>query len=257
MAGRPGDVSAAVECRDVSFAYGRTEVLQGINLTAGGGITGLLGPNGAGKSTLLEILATVKAPKTGTVQVAGVEASGGSNIKAIRRRLGYLPQRFDLMMWSSCRRNVAYAAWCNGVDPDQADDAALAALAAVDLADRRDVRAGALSGGQRQRLGIACAIAHRPAVLLLDEPTVGLDPGQRLEIRDQLRQYAADACVLVSTHIVEDLAVVASSVVVINHGELSYQGTVEGLAADQSEVDSRFQSPLEAGYLAHLRRSEK
>jgi ABC-2 type transport system ATP-binding protein len=254
VTGLAGEVVAGVECRGVGFAYGRTEVLRGIELKAGVGITGLLGPNGAGKSTLLEILATVKAPKTGSVTVAGVEAAGGSSIRAIRRHLGYLPQRFDLMMWSSCRRNVAYAAWCNGVDPGVADDAALTALAAVDLVDRRDVRAGTLSGGQRQRLGIACAIAHRPAVLLLDEPTVGLDPGQRLEIRDHLRAYAAGACVLVSTHIVEDLAVVASSVVVIDRGVLSYQGSVEGLAAAETEIDSRFQSPLEAGYLAHLRR---
>jgi ABC-2 type transport system ATP-binding protein len=172
-----------------------------------------------------------------------------------RSRIGYLPQRFSLMMGASCLRNAAYAAWCNGVAARAAEDAALEALSMVDLDEKANDKAGRLSGGQRQRLGLACAIAHRPPVLLLDEPTVGLDPAQRIEVRRQLHAVAQTTCVLLSTHIVEDLAQMASRVLVLSGGRIAFHDTVEALASLAGEASSsqpRFSSPVEAGYLSLL-----
>jgi ABC-2 type transport system ATP-binding protein len=243
-----------VSCRDVSFSYGAREALDRVSFNIGLGVTGLLGPNGAGKSTLLNILATVNRPRSGEVVLNGRDpgVGGRRELDRIRASIGYLPQRFSLMMGATCLRNVAYAAWCNGVAPGGVEAAARDALALVDLAGQAGERAGRLSGGQRQRLGLACVIAHRPAVLLLDEPTVGLDPAQRVGVRRHLRRVAEDCCVLLSTHIVEDLVQMASNTVVLASGRVVFEGPVAELARLGSQGASESLSPVEGGYLALL-----
>ncbi|MDR2620912.1 MAG: ATP-binding cassette domain-containing protein [Propionibacteriaceae bacterium] len=236
---------ARLECQEVSFAYGRKLVLDGFSFTLSQGITGLLGPNGAGKSTLLNVLATIRQPRTGTVRYDGV-LGAGKDLGTVRKQLGYLPQRFDLMAGSSCLDNVTYAAWCNGVAAAQCTAAADAALELVNLGAKRKARVRTLSGGQRQRLGIACAIAHSPAFILLDEPTVGLDPAQRIDVRQHLVEIAKTACVLVSTHLVEDLAAMGADAVVIHQGHKVFQGSL----ADMTGVADPDVRTLEASYLA-------
>lgn len=244
--------SAVVDCRDVTFSYGRREVLHGVSLALTAGVTGLLGPNGAGKSTFLSILATVRAPSGGTVVVDGQNLTSREGRMAARRVIGYLPQRFDLMLGSSLRRNAAYAAWTQGVPAERCDEAALESLDLVGLASQADDRAGRLSGGQRQRLGIACAVVHRPEVLLLDEPTVGIDPIQRIEIRRYLRQIARTTAVVVSTHIVEDVAQTASRVLVIDGGRLWFDGSVAELETRGASDGKESASALELGYTATI-----
>ena len=237
--------SAALECHDLAFAYGRNVVLNHFSFALGRGITGLLGPNGAGKSTLLAILATVRRPMAGDVAYGGTVP--GAPIAAVRRQIGYLPQRFDLMTGSTCLDNVAYAAWCNGVDARLCLAAAKTALGVVNLQEKAKTRVRALSGGQKQRLGIACAIAHGPAVILLDEPTAGLDPAQRVDLRGQLLRIASSACVLISTHLVEDLVAMRAGVIVIDRGHRLFQGALLDMVGPDAGIDAL---AVEAAYLA-------
>jgi len=240
-----------VVCDGLTFGYRRTAVLDGVSLRLQTGITGLLGPNGAGKSTLMDIIATQRVPWAGSISIAGHPVETDQQIRWARQRLGYLPQRFDLMAASSCRYNVAYAAWCRGVAPKDCWAAADQALAVVNLGERAADKVGALSGGQKQRLGIACAIAHQPAVLLLDEPTVGLDPAQRIEMRHYLSVIAAQTCVLLSTHIVDDLSLLSAQVIVLDKGAIRFTGSVSDFQA-RATATADGVGTLESAYLAVL-----
>ena len=241
-----------LRCEDITYRYrGRPTVLNSITMSIEPGVTGLLGPNGAGKSTLFSILATLRTSTAGTVTLDG-RSMHGQDRDEIRRSIGFLPQRFDLMRWSSAQRNVAYAAWAQGVPRHECDDAAIRALELVDLADKAGDRTGSLSGGQQQRVGIACAIAHQPRLVLLDEPTAGLDPAQRVQIRHHLATIAEHAIVLLSTHIVEDLALMATKVVVIDNGSVAFDGTVAQLQQLGQLHANDGLSALEAGYVQLL-----
>ena len=218
-----------LELEDVSHSFRDRRALSGVSFSVSAGVVGLLGPNGAGKSTLLNIIATTLPPQSGSVRVAGHDLRSRPARESARREIGYLPQRFSVMGSASCLRNVTYAAWAQGVAPGECEDRAVAALEVVGLADLKDKRARTLSGGQRQRLGIACATAHEPRVLLLDEPTVGLDPVQRAEIRAHLRATAQDRTVVISSHIVEDLERTADRLLVLREGLVVFDGTVRDL----------------------------
>ncbi|MCL1899561.1 MAG: ATP-binding cassette domain-containing protein [Promicromonosporaceae bacterium] len=237
-----GESPTALSVRNLTVGYGRQEVLHGVSLRMAPGVHGLLGPNGAGKSTLFAALVGLMKPRGGSVTFEGPATDGAPSI-------GYLPQRFDLIGSLSALEHVEFAAWTNGVEAAACTAAARVALAAVDLDDRAGVKAKRLSGGQRQRLGIACALAHDPAVVLLDEPSVGLDPMQRTQLRHNLDALGESRIVLVSTHLVEDLAQLADSVFVMLDGRIAFDGTVEELSALVPMPSSRL-SPLEAGYRA-------
>lgn len=213
-------------CSDVSFRYGRTRVLRNVSFAIGRGVTGLLGANGAGKTTLLNVLSTLKRPHGGTVSVAGHDVSTAQGREDARLSLGYLPQRFELMGFSSLEDNVAYSAWSHGLPERLVPRAVDDALAAVGLLDRRAMRARQLSGGQRQRLAIACAVAHRPEVILLDEPTAGVDPMQRANIRELVTRLGAQATVLLSTHIIDDVSRGADRLLIMVGGRIAFAGDV-------------------------------
>lgn len=240
-----------VTITQVSHSYGRRLALQEVSLTLPVGVTGLLGPNGAGKSTLMKLLATATGLQSGEIRF-GERRLGDGPVNEIRRLIGYLPQRFELMEWSTVRRNVAYAAWAHGLAGDALDAAVDAVLTSVDLADRAGSRARSLSGGMRQRLGLACALVHRPAVAILDEPTVGLDPVQRGELRRLITDLGEHSVVLISTHLVEDLAATAEQVVVLHEGRMRFRGSVAELRALGESSTSTHASVLEAGYEASL-----
>ncbi|NLE97451.1 MAG: ATP-binding cassette domain-containing protein [Propionibacterium sp.] len=238
-----------VEVLAVSHQYGKRQGLADASLTLPVGVTGLLGPNGAGKTTLMKLLATALPLQRGTIR-HGELAWTRKNAVDVRRLVGYLPQRFELMEWSTLRRNVEYAAWAQGLSGPSLDGAVDDVLATVDLADRASDRARALSGGMRQRLGLACAMVHRPPVLVLDEPTVGLDPVQRQQLRRTIVQASEQSVVLISTHLVEDLATVADQVVVMREGEVRFTGSLDELRDLGATLADQHASPLEAGYHA-------
>lgn len=242
-------MTLAVECMDVRFSYRRREALRGFTAAFDSGLVGLLGPNGAGKSTLMSILSTLRRPASGSAHVCGVSVEDAAQV---RQLIGFLPQRFDVMGSATVRRNVEYAAWARGIPRADCATAARRALDRTGLTERGDTRARALSGGYRQRLGLACAIVHEPRVLLLDEPTVAIDPVQRIEVRRLLSELAQTSTVLVSTHLVEDIALAGSHVVLVDGGRALFSGTVDELEARGRGLEIQGVSDLEAGYHAML-----
>jgi ABC-2 type transport system ATP-binding protein len=231
---------------NLSHSYGSVRALDGINITIGPGITGLLGPNGAGKTTMLRILATLLPPTSGTARLDGWSTSHDRERVEIRRRLGYLPQDLGLYPRFTVFEFVDYLAMLKELhDPRQRHRRVREALEAVDLQDVAGRKIRTLSGGIRRRVGIAQAIVADPQLLLLDEPTGGLDPEQRVRFRQLVGRLGEHRTILLSTHLVEDVSAICTSVVVLWHGRVLFQGApaelrkrAEGLVWNAQEASS-------------------
>ena len=212
--------------------FGATVALDGIDATFGPGVNGLLGPNGAGKTTLLRILATVLRPDAGEVDAFGLNPLSGDGRLEVRRRLGYLPQEPGFHHQFTAFEFVDYVAilkeWADR-RPRHDEVRRVLSLVGLDAVMHKRIRE--LSGGMRRRLGIAQAFIGQPDLLVLDEPTAGLDPEQRLRFRELLGTEAAGSTVLLSTHQTDDVAALCQSVVVLLDGAVRYAGTPAGLAA--------------------------
>jgi ABC-2 type transport system ATP-binding protein len=212
--------------------HGRTPALRGVDLDLGPGICGLLGPNGAGKTTLLRILATASAPTSGTVHLGGLDPADQADRLAIRRSLGYVPQELGLYGSFSVFDFVDYLAVLKEhLDPERRHDEVRRVLDEVGLGDERSRRIRKLSGGMRRRVVLAQALLGDPALLVLDEPTVGLDPEQRLRFRELVSRHADRRCVVLSTHLTEDVEALCDRVVVLDRGEVTFSGAPAQLAA--------------------------
>jgi len=241
-------VRVSLEC--VSQGYRGHDLFRGITLTLDGGIVGLVGPNGAGKTTLLRTLATVMPPKLGEVLINGVAVQGEADARRARMQVGYLPQRFGAPSGMRLVDFVRYSAWLRGVPSDRQSAAVEVALAAVDLTERGPSRMKSLSGGMRQRAGIACAIVGSPPLVLLDEPTVGLDPGQRLQFRRVIEKLAP-ATVVLSTHLIDDVDAICDRVIVVADGAVLFDGTVAEMAERGTTTDPG-NTRLERAYMSLL-----
>ncbi|MEU9890275.1 ATP-binding cassette domain-containing protein [Sphaerisporangium sp. NPDC051011] len=241
-----------VELRGVGQGYGAREVISGLDLDVRPGVLGLLGPNGAGKTTLLRTLATVAPPTRGALSVCGTPVVSQRAARRVRRHIGYLPQHFGFYPGFTVYDFVRYCAWLRGVPANTIDANTREAIDFVDLSQRSGAKLRSLSGGMIRRCGIASAIVGRPRLVLLDEPTVGLDPAQRLEFRAVLRRLrAANVAVMLSTHLVEDVAAVCDDVVVMRDGRLIWRGDPESLAA-AALPSADGDTPLERGYMSLL-----
>ncbi|MEW1721208.1 ATP-binding cassette domain-containing protein [Streptomyces sp. NPDC093109] len=224
-----------------------------MSFTLGSGVTGLLGPNGAGKTTLLETLVTLLPPADGRVAVLGEELGSRAGRKEVRRRIGFLPQRFGYHPGFTVSEFLTYVAWTKGMEQARARQAVEDATKLVDLDERAGTRMRKLSGGMLQRAGIAAALVHRPELLVLDEPTVGLDPRQRAEFRSLIRRLADTTPVLLSTHLTDDVSAMCGSVLVLAEGNIAFQGTPQRLV-DTGRADDLGDNDLERGYNAILYR---
>jgi len=214
-------------------------------------VTALVGKNGAGKSTFIKAIVGLVRPEEGERTVLGIDVARRRLDHEHYARLGYLPQDFGYVASFTAREFVEYGAWLKRVPKQRLRSAVDEALDAVGLADSADTKMRKLSGGMRRRAGIAQALAHNPDLLILDEPTTGLDPEQRVRFRELIRSVAADRAVLLSSHLIEDVRALAARVLVLDEGELRFNGSVVGL----EERGARFgggDSPLESGYLAVL-----
>lgn len=233
----------------VDFSYGRRSVLKDVSWRLGPGVTGLLGPNGSGKTTLLKLLVGLARPKRGQIDVG----KGTSERKA---RVGFLPQRFSVAGEMRLLDTVVYAAWLNGVPRQDCLHAGRTALERVGLEDLSERRCRSISGGQRQRLGLAAAIAHDPELLVLDEPTVGLDPAQRLNIRQVVAQIGQERTVLLSTHLIEDITYLCRRVGVLAEQRLIFDGDREELEQiiSDNDGDGVLGSDFERAYYALVER---
>ncbi|MFI6038785.1 ABC transporter ATP-binding protein [Streptomyces sp. NPDC051315] len=232
----------------------KTVALDAVDLDLGPGVHGLLGPNGAGKTSLIRVLATVARPDAGRVELLGEDVGEPRRRGPVRRRLGYLPQEFGHYPGFTVREFVAYVAWLKELPAAGTPAAVERAVARVGLGDRIDAKVRTLSGGMVRRVGIAQAIVNEPDVLLLDEPTAGLDPEQRVEFRALLRELGASATVVVSTHLVEDVTAACTEVTLLDAGRVAYRGTPASLTAlGEDTADGVGDNPIERGYTAALR----
>ena len=198
--------------------YRSVHAVRDFTLALGTGILGLLGPNGAGKSTLMRMLATVTKPSSGTIRLDGVNAVTSPD--ALRRTLGYLPQDFGIYPHLSATEFLEYIGALKGV-PRRALRARIEHLLEVlNLSDVRSRALGGFSGGMRQRVGIAQALLNDPHLLIVNEPTAGLDPEERVRLRTLLAEMATDRIIIFSTHICSDVESIATRVAIVNHGML-------------------------------------
>lgn len=202
------------------------QALKDISLTLESpSLIGLVGPNGAGKSTLMKLLVAGLLPTGGTISVDDVPLSRCE--KKLKEKLGYLPQDFGLYDELTVREFLDYMAALKGIRDSKA--AIESAILATGLEEKRKARIKTLSGGQRQRVGIAQALLGTPEFLILDEPTVGLDPEERIRFRNFFSQTAQDKLVLLSTHIIEDVQSVCDRLIVIDQGQILFIGRPEEL----------------------------
>ncbi|MBQ0827819.1 ATP-binding cassette domain-containing protein [Streptomyces tagetis] len=226
-------------------------VLDGLSFGFPSGRTVLLGPNGAGKTTLLAIAASALQPRAGTVAFAGLDPAIRGQLRAYRRQVGWMPQHIAPVPGMTCREQVAYAGWLKGMTRREAWGAAVEALGRVGLAKKADQRASALSGGQLRRVGVAQTLVHDSRLVLLDEPTAGLDPAQRGVFRKVVEQLSESADVIVSTHQTEDLSEVYDHVVVLSEGTIRFSGTVKEFHA-RAPADTASGRWAEGAYAAVL-----
>jgi ABC-2 type transport system ATP-binding protein len=222
----------AVALRDVHVRYGTTSALDGVSFQAGTGVTGLLGPNGAGKTTLLRLLATVAAPDSGQVRLLGGDPGNSAERVGIRRRLGYMPQEPGFHPHFTVFAFVDYIAVLKELTERRRRHTEVRrVLDLVGLTAVRHKKIKALSGGMRRRVALAQALLGEPELLVLDEPTAGLDPEQRLHFRELISNLAERRTVVLSTHQTEDVAALCQHVVVLDKGAVRFAGSPEELAA--------------------------
>lgn len=216
-----------LEIRHVTKRYRDKTAAADVSLTLTAGVWGLLGANGAGKTTLMRMLAGILRPTEGQILCDGVEigALGG----AYREKLGYLPQEFGFYPEFTVQDYLEYMAALKGLPRAEAARQIDALLERVSLAEVRRKKIVKLSGGMKRRVGIAQALLNDPEILILDEPTAGLDPGERVRFRNLLSEFAQDRIVLISTHIVSDVEYIAAENAVMKDGKIIAVDTTEGL----------------------------
>ena len=224
----------AIEVRNLNKYYGARQALRDLSFTVKRGeILGFLGPNGAGKTTAMRILTGFMPPSSGMARVAGYDVTKQS--LDVRACIGYLPENVPLYLDMTVADYLAFVAKLHHVK--NVNQAVERAMALVNISDRADTTINKLSKGYRQRVGIAQAIAHEPAVLILDEPTVGLDPRQIIEVRDLIRSLGKEHTIILSTHILPEVSQTCSRVLIIREGQIVAEDTPQrlGMGMSQSE----------------------
>ncbi|MDQ3280424.1 MAG: ABC transporter ATP-binding protein [Acidobacteriota bacterium] len=216
---------AHLSIRGLSKTYPNgTQALKGISLDVPPGMFGLLGRNGAGKSTLMRILATLQEPDAGTISFGEIDVIRDK--ERLRETLGYLPQSFGFHPRVTAERLLTHFAVLKGVvDAGARRDVVEALLRRTNLSDARHKRVGTFSGGMRQRLGVAIALLGNPKLIIVDEPTAGLDPEERVRFLNLLGEIGESSAVILSTHIVEDVEELCSSLAIIDRGEILLTAT--------------------------------
>ncbi|MFG2632046.1 ABC transporter ATP-binding protein [Streptomyces sp. NPDC048473] len=240
-----------------TFRYGRRSrpVLDRLDIAFSSGHTVLLGPNGAGKSTLLSLGASAAMPQSGRVLYGRLDSASRKQARSYRGKISWLPQHPGFLPGLTCREHVAYVGWLKGMRESEAWHAAPKAIERVGLTEKINSKVKNLSGGQQQRIAIAQALVHNAELLLLDEPTVGLDPHQRRRFLDLLISLRGNVHVIVSTHDIGDLDEAFDEVVVLESGKPRFRGTVETFAG-HADPDCAPGRRLESAYASLLEAAE-
>lgn len=221
----------SIEVKNISKSFGRQKALDDVSFSMKKGeIVGFLGPNGAGKSTMMRILTTYYRPDSGQVAVNGFDLA--TSPKAVQGSIGYLPEHNPLYLEMYVREYLAFNASAYGVPRSEIDPV----VQRTGLEPEAHKKIGQLSKGYRQRVGLAAALLHDPDVLILDEPTTGLDPNQLIGIRKLIQDVGREKTVLLSTHIMKEVEAVCERVIIINRGKLVADKTLEDLRATEAQV---------------------
>jgi ABC-2 type transport system ATP-binding protein len=234
-----GGSAAMIEADNLSKFYGDFAACREVTFTVNRGeVAAFLGPNGAGKSTTMKLLTGYLAPSAGTAQIAGFNMSTHRLEGA--KRLGYLPENGPLYPEMSPRSLLRFFGKARGMSNEQIDARLDAVVDLCNLGSVIGKPIGKLSKGFRQRVGMAQVLLHEPDVLILDEPTAGLDPNQIREVRDTIRRLGETKTILLSTHILQEVEAMCNRVIFINEGRLVFDGTPGELAAEEKNLDERF-----------------
>ena len=228
-----------IEVHHLNKVYrGGVQALNDVDLTIPSGMFGLLGPNGAGKTTLMRILAGILRPTSGSLRLDTFDGNSEHGRTAIKRVLGYLPQDLGVYPDLSAREFLDYIAILKGIDDRKSRQQRIKELLeVVSLSDVASRKLKTFSGGMKRRIGIAQALLNDPKLLIVDEPTAGLDPEERIRFRNLLSELAGDRTVLLSTHIVEDIAQTCRNLAIMKYGKVIFQGTTLDLLREaQSKV---------------------
>lgn len=233
----------------VNKYYGRKQALKDINLTIQQGMFGLLGRNGAGKTTLMKTLATLHEKKSGRITVCGIPIEQAGEVREIT---GYLPQDFSMYPEMSVYGCLDYLGALSGMDRAERKKQIDSLLKKVNLTEQSRKKVRALSGGMKRRLGIAQALLHNPKVLIVDEPTAGLDPEERIRFRNLLCEVAEERIVILSTHIVGDIEAACENIAILNEGEILFRGTVPELT--ENACGKVYSVTVEKGELPQIKK---
>jgi ABC-2 type transport system ATP-binding protein len=224
-----------IKVENLTKSYGGVQALRGISFSLGEGeIVGLLGPNGAGKTTTIKILTGYLQPDSGDVHIDGLDVL--TQTKAVQERIGYLPESAPLYPELSVQRYLAMMADLRQIPPEEQVERISEAVHATNLANHLTRPIGELSKGFRQRVGIAQAILHRPKLLILDEPTIGLDPTQILDIRRLIQRLAHHSTVLFSTHILSEVEALCDRAIIVLNGEIRADARLADLASSANAI---------------------
>lgn len=216
-----------IEIKELNKFYGKKkQALSNVNLTIEQGMFGLLGRNGAGKTTLMKTLATLLKKQSGSISVCGIPIE---NAKEIRKIVGYLPQDFSMYPTMTVIEAMDYLGILSGIGTKERKERIDLLLKKVNLTEHKNKKVKALSGGMKRRLGIAQALLNDPKVLIVDEPTAGLDPEERIRFRNLLCDVSEEKIVILSTHIVGDIEATCENLAILNEGSILYCGTVSDL----------------------------
>ena len=219
-----------IHVEHLTRTYGPLKAVDDVSFTIGPGeIVGLLGHNGAGKTTIMKMLTGFLEPTAGVIRIDGLDLA--TDLRRVQARIGYLPENCPVYPEMTVAGALGYHAGLHGVGGAELGPLLRAALARTGLTDKADQTIATLSRGYRQRVGVARAILHRPRILILDEPTNGLDPTQIQHMRELLRELAHEATLLISTHILQEVQAVCDRVLIIQHGRLALDARLAELAA--------------------------
>ena len=229
---------------ELTKTFGSVNAVDHVSYTLGRGVYGLLGVNGAGKTTLMRMLTTLVKPTSGAITLDGKDIFELD--RSYRNLLGYLPQEFGVYPEFTVQDYLLYIASIKGLRPAAAKERVKALLHQVGLTKARNKKMKTLSGGMKRRAGIAQAMLNDPKILILDEPTAGLDPNERIRFRNLISELASDRIVLLSTHIVSDIESIADEILLMKDGTITTSGTAEDLLAAMPEDVWSITVPREA-----------
>lgn len=238
--------------KGLSKSYdGKKDALNSLDLVIPNGMFGILRRNGSGKSTLMNIIATILQPSKGTVTINGIEIK---NSQKIRQMIGYLPQDFDFYPNMKVSEVLYYLGFLSKINQKDFDKYVDLILRKVNLIDYKNKKVKSLSGGMKKRLGIAQAILHDPKVIIVDEPTAGLDPEERVRLRNLLSDLAENKIVIISTHIVSDIESTCNRIAILDKGSLVYKGDIPSLI--QQSDDHIYEINLSPSELESFREND-